>query len=223
MITVILGMHRSGTSALAGMLHSNGIIMGKGKDFYPPPMKENPKGFYENVRFRRVNDKILKGVGYSVKSFDPIIPEVPIVEDVDLRSTMKKLIREYDKDCPSWGWKDPRTSLTMASWYDVMKEMGVEEDLRVVIILRPSSEVAKSMRARGNKEKYSGQFSKLAIEYVSRAVGFMSSNQEIQTTTFQFKALLYDTKEVVNRLEHLIEAKITDTSFVDPMITRSVA
>jgi len=146
MITVILGMHRSGTSALGGLLHSNGIVMGRDDDFYPPPMKENPKGFYENVRFRRINDRLLKEVQYNVKSFNPEIPEVPITQDEKLRKMMKELIRGYDKEFDNWGWKDPRTSLTFTSWIDVMAEMEVLSDVRCIIILRPSTEVAISMR-----------------------------------------------------------------------------
>lgn len=222
MITVILGMHRSGTSALGGLLHSNGIVMGREEDFYPPPMKENPKGFYENVRFRRINDRLLKDVGYNVKSFNPEIPEVPVTDNLELRKMMKELIREYDKEFTNWGWKDPRTSLTFASWVDVMDEMEVLSDLRCIIILRPSSEVAISMRARGNKEKYKGQFSKLAIEYLARAVSNLQSHPRIPVITFQFKALLENTETVVVQLEDLLELDIKDTSFIDPAIARTV-
>lgn len=222
MITVILGMHRSGTSALAGLLHSNGIVMGREEDFYPPPMKENPKGFYENVRFRRINDRLLKDVGYNVKSFNPEIPSVPVTENEDLRKMMKELIRSYDKEYLNWGWKDPRTSLTFDSWISVMEEMEVLPDLHTIIILRPSSEVAKSMKARGNKEKINAQFSSLAIEYVSRAVQCLQAHPTIPNTTFQFKALVEQTEAVVVQLEDLLEYKITDTSFIDPAIARTV-
>lgn len=223
MITVILGMHRSGTSALAGLLHSNGIVMGRDEDFYPPPMKENPKGFYENVRFRRINDQILKEVNYKVKSFDPNIPvSIPPTENEKLRKMMKELIRSYDKEFSNWGWKDPRTSLTFASWCEVMDEMEVLTDVRVIVILRPATQVAKSMMARGNKEKYRGQFSKLSIEYMARAVQAITERSFIPSTAFQFEALLYQMPTTINTLEELLGVKIPDTSFVDPSIVRTV-
>jgi hypothetical protein len=50
-------MHRSGTSAVAGILHLNGIAMGSEKTFKPKPLPQNPKGFYENYDFRKINDK----------------------------------------------------------------------------------------------------------------------------------------------------------------------
>ena len=53
MITIILGMHRSGTSTIAGVLHLNNISMGTYKNFWPRPLAQNPKGFYENYDFRQ--------------------------------------------------------------------------------------------------------------------------------------------------------------------------
>lgn len=224
MITVILGMHRSGTSALAGMLHSNGIVMGREKDFYPPPMKENPKGFYENVRFRRLNDKLLAEVDYRVKSFSPEIPKVPITENKKLRQLMKDTIHEYDKEFRDWGWKDPRTSLVFETWMDVMEEMGVARDVRAIICLRPSSDVANSMRVRGNKEKYKGQFSKLAIEYTSRAVAALNVIRPVvPVITVNFSQLINETLFTAEQLEELLETEINDTSFIDPKIARNVA
>ena len=59
MITIVLGMHRSGTSVVAGILHFNKIIMGTYDTFWPRPLPQNPKGFYENYDFRKINDTIL--------------------------------------------------------------------------------------------------------------------------------------------------------------------
>ena len=75
MIVIVVGVHRSGTSAVAGILHLNGIAMGSEKTFKPKPMPQNPRGFYENYDFRKLNDRILKLAGYRVKSFDTLIPQ----------------------------------------------------------------------------------------------------------------------------------------------------
>ena len=49
MIIMILGMHRSGTSTISGVLHMNKIIMGTYQNFWPRPLSQNPKGFYEMI------------------------------------------------------------------------------------------------------------------------------------------------------------------------------
>ena len=51
MIVIVVGMHRSGTSAVAGILHLHGISMGSEKTFKPKPLPQNPMGFYENFGF----------------------------------------------------------------------------------------------------------------------------------------------------------------------------
>ena len=76
MITIILGMHRSGTSTFAGVLHLNKILMGNYKNFWPRPLAQNPKGFYENYDFRKINDQLLEEAGYTVKSYNSFIPEL---------------------------------------------------------------------------------------------------------------------------------------------------
>ena len=224
MIVIICGMHRSGTSALAGMLHANKICMGdeRKKDFYPPPMKENPKGFYENVRFRRVNDAILKRVGYSVKSFDSYIPEVPICSDVKIRGKMKELITEFDSTNVNWGWKDPRTSLTLLTWVDVLKTMDFYRKAKAIFIVRDPDEIAESMLARGNKEKVEGQFKSLALQYMFRAVVCLSDTG-MPFTPIAFGTLIRHPEDVAENLSSFLGAEITDTSFIDPEIARTIA
>jgi len=70
MISIVLGMHRSGTSTVAGILHLNKVIMGTYQSFWPRPLPQNPKGFYENYDFRIINDRLLNKVGYDAKSYE---------------------------------------------------------------------------------------------------------------------------------------------------------
>jgi hypothetical protein len=58
-----------------------------------------------------------------------------------LRAEAESLIGEFDEFGP-WGWKDPRSSLTLPFW------MGLLPDLKVVTCLRNSLEVAYSLRNR---------------------------------------------------------------------------
>lgn len=224
MITIVCGMHRSGTSALAGMLHSNGICMGKDGDFYPPPMKENPKGFYENVRFRRVNDAILKRSNYNVKSFNPQIPTIHIVRNEALRIQMTNLIMEYQDDFSHWGWKDPRTSLTILNWLDVLYQMDLgSNDVRIIFMLRPVSEIALSMRMRGNKEVFEGQFEHLAMRYNSRLLVEVQAHYvSIPVMPVIFSDLLNSPKVVADRLSLFVNKQLEDLTFVDPAIARNV-
>jgi len=227
MIVIVAGMHRSGTSAMAGMLHANGITMGdeKKKDFYPPPMRENPKGFYENVRFRRVNDAILKENGYRVKSFNPDIPDIPITKDANLRHKMKSLINEFYGSNDCWGWKDPRTNLTIQSWWDVMKDMHfTKKDVRIISLHRAAADIAHSMQVRGNKEKEIGQFEQLVHSYNFLLMeNLQSMGDPFAHLPVTFNELIHNTTKVAADISELVGKEVSDTSFVDPAIAKTVA
>ena len=76
MIIMILGMHRSGTSTISGVLHMNKIIMGTYQNFWPRPLSQNPKGFYENYDFRKINDQLLKGQDTMLNHILQIFPKL---------------------------------------------------------------------------------------------------------------------------------------------------
>ena len=57
---VVLGMHRSGTSALSRLLTFHGFSQ---PNDLMPPKKDNPKGFWESVGCQILNDTILASLG----------------------------------------------------------------------------------------------------------------------------------------------------------------
>jgi len=225
MIVCILGMHRSGTSAMAGLLHSNGIIMGRENDFRPRPMKENPKGLFENIHFRKINDLILKRNGYKVKSFSPRIPFVyPENHNCALQYRMEKLIRNYSCEFKNWGWKDPRMSLTVYAWFDILDRMDFLKNLKIIYMKRNIYTIARSMKARGNKEKYEEQFVDCALKYYNRCtfyLEFLDYRMYRKTEIISFEDdLLQNTEETCKRLSSFLHYDIKDISFIDRSISR---
>ena len=146
MIVIVLGMHRSGTSTVAGVLHLNKIIMGTYQSFWPRPLPQNPKGFYENFDFRKINDLIMENVGYDIKSYKPNIP-IPKTNN-KIKNNMVKVITNYDSNFKIWGWKDPRTCLTISNWVDIFEEMGLREKIKIIFVTRKSVSVARSLKKR---------------------------------------------------------------------------
>ena len=59
-IYIVLGMHRSGTSVFTRSLKI--FNLNYGKDL-AKPRKDNPKGFFEDEDFFRINDKNLRNMG----------------------------------------------------------------------------------------------------------------------------------------------------------------
>lgn len=218
MIVIVLGMHRSGTSALAGLLHHNGVHMGDQETFYPPPMKENPKGFFENKRFRNLNDAMLSKVGYKVKSFNPIIPRVQKISQ-ELSDKMTILLTAYNQRFTNWGWKDPRTSLTIHHWLEQLVKLGLLDQLRIIMMVRSAKQIRDSMLRRGNKEQYEGQFVDLANSYYKRCCDVGT----VDFTTVNFDDLINETKRIAFRLSNYLGHDIVDLSFVEPGVSKEVA
>ena len=149
---MILGMHRSGTSTISGVLHMNKIIMGTYQNFWPRPLNQNPKGFYENYDFRKINDQLLKRSGYDVKSYSTNIPEIN--KSDKLSRKMKVLIEKSNLSYPDWGWKDPRTSLTAMHWANAIDDLNLGTVLNIIFMARKASSVSRSLKIRNNLPIY---------------------------------------------------------------------
>jgi hypothetical protein len=220
MIVVVLGMHRSGTSALAGLLHSNGITMGRDNEFHPPPMKENPKGFYENHRFRVVNDNLLKEYNYHTKSFSPNIPTV----DYQPTRIAINLVLDYEMEFKNWGFKDPRTCITLPMWIATFVRLNLLHKVKFILMERNPYDVAVSMLSRGNKEKVENQFVDLACAYNRSAVVnlnryYLPKMVHSYLLHINFADLLNRTEYVANLISGYVGLEINNLSFIDPNIS----
>ena len=57
---IVSGMHRCGTSAIAGVLHLLGASLPRK---LMPAMPENPRGFFESLDVKALNDRIFADAG----------------------------------------------------------------------------------------------------------------------------------------------------------------
>jgi len=141
-IICILGMHRSGTSVLARVLNLLGVYLGP-PDRLMPAAPENPRGFWEHLDITRLNDALLGRLGGT--ALDP----APVEADPwdgpqfsDLRQAAVALLRHDFADANMWGWKDPRTCLTLPFWQRLLPPM------RYVLTLRQPFAVVHSLERR---------------------------------------------------------------------------
>ena len=137
-ILVILGMHRSGTSLLANLIHESGIPLGES---LMPPTQLNPKGYFEDMEIYTLHDNILRqsNLPYTVTEKD----EISVSENH--LSSIKEIIQKRSvKD--QWGWKEPRTCLFLDNWHKIMLEEGHEP--YYVISYRPLEQVVDSLVRR---------------------------------------------------------------------------
>ena len=136
----IAGAHRSGTSMLTRLLHGCGLYLGP-NDALMPPQADNPDGFWEHLSFVALNDELLEALG-GAWDLPPKSNESLSDERLDVLRTKARLLIEVFQSAQIWGWKDPRNSLTLPFWEDLLP------GLKTLIIVRNPLEVAYSMRKR---------------------------------------------------------------------------
>src|SRR4030095_7926176 len=142
----IAGAHRSGTSMLTRLLHACGLYLGP-ESALMPPQADNPEGFWEHLGFVALNDELLNELGGAwdlPPKADQNFTDPPLDP---LRMKARLLIEGFDS-ASVWGWKDPRNSLTLLFWQDLLPR------LKTLIMLRNPLEAAHSMRER-NGPSYS--------------------------------------------------------------------
>jgi len=133
-VTMIIGMHRSGTSFLTGSLQQAGLELGK----FSPWNPHNLKGNRENIDFVNLHDAMLVARDCSWDS--PPADAVTWTEN-ERRDAMA-LVEGY-RGVPHWGFKDPRATLFAEGWLELLPH------LEFVGIFRHPNAVHRSLDARG--------------------------------------------------------------------------
>lgn len=130
---VVLGMHRSGTSCLAGMLQFAGFSAGMVSEWDP----YNPKGNRENQAVLKLNQAILTDSGGSWST----PPESLVINPVnkDIRDKILVSLSSQDR---IWMFKEPRTLITLPFWLES------ETRFDLIGIVRNPLAVAKSLSVR---------------------------------------------------------------------------
>ncbi|MBK9020718.1 MAG: hypothetical protein IPL72_12210 [Sulfuritalea sp.] len=144
-VVAVLGMHRSGTSAIARALSLLGVELGT--NLHPPGF-DNPKGFWEDSEVVAINEDLLKATNSSYDqlalAWDGVSGDEESVNDLRIRATT--LLGERLATHPVWGFKDPRTCRLIRFWKPIIESCGAE--CRVVIALRNPLSSAISLQRR---------------------------------------------------------------------------
>jgi hypothetical protein len=139
---VILGMHRGGTSALAGAVHHLGLDAGDDAALIGAT-EANRRGHWEIASLSELNEQLLRELGGRWGG-PPVVDPDRLTElargpwGVRARRTFLAGLRGE-----RWVWKDPRLCLLLPFWRQVLGQ-----ELVVVATVRPAAEVARSLEAR---------------------------------------------------------------------------
>jgi hypothetical protein len=167
---IVLGMHRTGTSAISGVLAKLGVQAPKS---LMPPTPDNPRGYWESTAIMKFNDRILKSAGTQWSDWDKFNAEwvnTPL-HDGFMDELSSLLADEYGDD-PLILIKDPRMCRLFPFWAAAFHALEITP--KILIPLRHPSEVIKSLEVRdhlaGNQSKLIWLRHMLDAEYSSRGL-----------------------------------------------------
>jgi hypothetical protein len=158
----VIGMHRSGTSVVAAVLAALGVYMGPSgatstvrSDLHTHDGHPIIDGYAEAEDFRQLNELLLARAGADWNEIAPFLtrrdrPEFARTTTALLQlATFGRLRRGYLRAFPNapgafWGWKDPRSSLTLPLW------LCLFPDARILHVRRDEDAVVESLHRRAH-------------------------------------------------------------------------
>lgn len=122
----IMGLHRGGTSAVAGVIHALGFYMG---DDLLPPSEHNPKGYFESYKMMKLHTAMMGG-----DTWNPEIDVEPYLDDYEHAIDS---LNEHQ----NWAVKDPRLCYLwpyLNPFYDFL-----------IVVIRSKEDAGASLFSRG--------------------------------------------------------------------------
>ena len=141
---LVLGMHRSGTSSVAGSLVRLG---GAAPLHLMPPGPDNERGYWESNLITPLNEELL-AAGQSDwtdwRRFNPTLVDPQILETLRKRAKAAFLVEFGAEPLPVV--KDPRICRLLGFWSSLIEELGWS--IRAILTVRAPLEVALSLYKR---------------------------------------------------------------------------
>ncbi len=192
---LVLGPHRSGTSAFTGVLHRLGVDLG---DDLLPANFDNRTGYWEHRGVLALHERILEEVGVGWHEYRPMPAGWEAMEGVvEAREELLELLRREFGDVSLWGVKDPRMCRLLPLWRDVLAEL--ETAPRYVLVVRNPLEVARSLERRNGFP-----FTKGLLLWASEMLAAVEHTDGERRVVVSYDRLLDDWRTVVDEVSRAL-------------------
>lgn len=143
-IVLVLGMHRSGTSAIARALVALGYEIGNN---LLPANNYNQTGYWEDRDIVSINDRLLATLGHAYDSVSLLPKNIMSNKDVNtLKEEALELLAGKMAESSLRVIKDPRMCRLLSFWQSIFAELDITVDY--VIQVRNPLSVADSLQKR---------------------------------------------------------------------------
>ena len=208
-ILVVLGMHRSGTSSVAGVLTKLG---GRAPKTSMAASFANERGFFESQLLMSFHDELLGSAGTSWVDWRPFNPnwhQTTIAEN--FRRRAKDLFTSEFEEAPLPVLKDPRICRFAPFWFDVIEELGANSHL--VMPIRSPVDVASSI-----SQTFGLSASHALLLWLRHVLDAELHTRSMARSVFAWKDFLADWRAVCHKVAeetNLIWPRYSDRSAVE--------
>jgi hypothetical protein len=170
----VLGFGRSGTSLTMRLLNLLGVEIGPEEDLGLPHEEDNARGYWEPLWMIELNDEILAKLGSVWWRPLPVNDGWQRSPDFDeLRERARRMLEAKFGSASLWGWKEPRTTLTLPFWRELVP------NAKYVICLRNPADAISSIQRRPEPNLPTRAWSDLWLEYTARALKETQGRQRL--------------------------------------------
>ena len=188
---LVLGMHRSGTSAITRTLNLAGAQL---PTRLLAPGSHNETGYWESADLAAVHNRILESVGKSWEDYGPFPDSWHTSEAA--RGFTEEILAVLERDFATasvFVVKDPRICRLVPMWTSVLERFGAEASF--LLAFRDPLEVARSLEARDGFRP-----AKSLVMWVRHVVDAERGSRGSRRVFVSYEALLRDWRTVVRRV-----------------------
>jgi hypothetical protein len=188
---LVIGMHRSGTSAVAGLLARLGAV---------PPRTlmradaANAEGYWESAVFHEFHERLLGSAGTRWDAFRRCDPEwFQSAAAASLEDECRRLLHAEFGDALRFVLKDPRMCRFVPFWLRVLERESTTP--LAVLVHRHPLEVADSLGARDGLER-----SRSLLIWLRHVLDAEFATRTIRRTWVGYEDLLRDWRPIASRI-----------------------
>jgi len=209
---VVLGMHRTGTSALTGTLVRLGV---DGPRTIVPPDDHNPRGYWESDQLNRFHERLLSAARTSWDGWTSVDPAW-LAPDTPFSHELRRLLDDEYGASSLFVVKDPRICRLVPAW---LNSLDGTVEAKVIITIRSPGEVAASLAARDGIAA-----APALLAWLRHVLDAEHGTRHVTRSFVSFHDLLSDWRAVADRLAIELAVSWPDgdqqrddiAAFVDP-------
>ena len=191
---LVVGMHRSGTSAITRVLNLLGC------DLPSTLMREsaqsNEAGFWESLRIMHLNDDILasaESAWNDWQAFDPAWHASPVLGE--FRERARAVLESEYSGSHLFVLKDPRICRFLSFWIDVVRDFGAEP--LIVLPVRNPLDVAASLERRDAISPSLG-----SLIWLRHVLDAEIDSRDVSRTWLRYERLLSEPQAQIDKLSN---------------------